>query len=407
MKVLCGRADFGTLALAVGGAMLVYSNTSVSIAAWKITLVNQTGHELTVYEVNPNPPPARVPGGTVPDGGSVAIDPDGFNPVMFAWDAGISKTGTAPNGLYIGLDLKDVPPLILCKVFHYKVVPGTAGKKPALQPIQLDDELFTVAEGPVVLVVDGNWAVTLGAPSVGGGCCASAGVCSNIAYANQCAKGTFLPGISCGPNVCGSGTGTVGAGGGTVTSSDGKASITFPKNCLKSDTKITIKEAGWPQQFTSMVLQYPQSGTAYVSYTFDPHMLEFCPGAKLCMSMNLSQHGLGSAACSKLNFFHKDKVCTHGAYSTQDKQCNSDADCGTGGKCGFRFHPHVTKCTCTMQGGQLIARCCTNPKHFSGFGLVLLSQPIQNIYLYPIIFFLVLVLLGGVIFAGRRRRAGV
>ena len=405
MDTICGRTNVKALALALGGVMLVGSNSAVAAGAWTITLVNQTGQTLTVYDVKPNPPPARVPAGTVADGGSFAIDPDGFNPVMLAWDAGISKTGTAPNGLYIGLGLTEIPPLILYRVFHYKAAPGTEGKIAALQPVLLNEKLFTVTEGAVVIVVDGNWVAKLGGPSVAGACCAAAGGCSNIAYANACPNGVFLPGISCGPGVCGTGSGTVGPGGGTVTSSDGKASITFPKNCLPGDTKITIKKTAWPKDITAIVLQYPQSATAYESYTFEPHTLEFCPGAKLCMSMNLGDHNLGSDACWKLKLLIKDSVCTSGG--KLKAQCDSDADCGTPGKCGLQWSAFSTTCTCTKQAGQLVARCCANPEHFSDFGLVTMGVSITNIILYPIIIFLILVLIAGTIYAGRRRAAKV
>lgn len=406
MRTTLGRIDGKALALGLCGAMLVGAHSTVAMAAWTITLVNNTGKMLTFYDVNQTPPPGRLPAGTVPDGGNIKIDPAGFNPV-FAWDAGISMTGTDPNGVFISLGLADIPPLIQYKVFHYKVAPGTAGKNPANQPILLEEQWFTVTEGAVVIVIDGAWGVKLAPGSVAGACCASAGVCSNVGSAGACGNGVFLPGISCGPGVCGTGSGTVGSGGGTITSSDGKASITFPKNCLTSNTKITINKAGWPQNFSAIVLQYPQSGTAYTSYTFEPHTLQFCPGAKLCMSMNLSDHGLTTAACGKLKILHKDKVCTHAAPSILGNQCSIDADCGPGGQCGLKWSPHLTTCTCTTQAGQLIARCCTHPKHFSDFGLVIAEQVFVNLVLWPIIFFIILVLIAGTIFITRRRAARV
>ncbi len=406
MDAIRGRIDVRMFALLLCGAMLVGSDSTLAMGAWTVTLVNQTGQTLTFYEVNPNPPPARVPKGSVPDAGSFAIDPDGYNPA-FAWDAGVSKTGTDPNGFHIQLGLTDIPPLILYRVFHFKVAPGTEGTNAALQPILLNENSFTVTEGAVVIVVDSTWDAKLGPASAAGACCAAAGLCSNVSYAGACTNGIFLPGISCGPGVCDNGSGTVGVGGGTVTSSDGKASVTFPKNCLTGDTKITITKAGWPTTFSAIILQYPQSATAYESYTFEPHTLEFCPGAVLCMFMNLSDHGLGTGACGKLNILHKDQVCVHGAPTILGKQCSSDGDCGSGGTCGFKWSTHPTKCTCSTQAGQLIARCCTNPEHFSDFGLVTLAMPMINLILWPVIVFIILVLIGGAIFYSRRRVAKV
>jgi len=406
MATIRGRFNGMRLVLALSGVLLAGSNSTVAMAAWTVTLVNQTGQNLTFYEVNANPTPSRLPAGSVPDGASFAIDPDGYNPA-FSWDAGISKTGTDPNGFYIQLNLTDIPPLILYRLCHFKVPPGTEGQNAALQPILLGDKVFTVTKDAVVIVADGTWGAKLAPPSVAGACCAPGGVCSNVNYAGVCKNGVFLPGISCGLGVCGTGTGTVGTGGGTVTSSDGNASITFPKNCLTSDKKITIKKANWPANFSAIVLQYGQSVKTSMSYTFEPHTLEFCPGAQLCISMNLSDHGLGTAACGELKILHKDQVCVHGAPSVSGKQCSSDADCGAGGKCGLRWSPHPTKCTCTNQAGQLIARCCTNPEHFSDFGLVTMTMtmPFIDLILWPIIVFLILVLIGGTIYVARRRVA--
>jgi hypothetical protein len=402
MDTMPGRIQGRVLALALSGVMLVGFNSTAAMAAWTITLANETGETLTFYNVNETPPPSRLPAGTIPDGGSFTIDPEGFNPV-FAWDAGISMTGTDPNGLYIGLALTDTPPLIQYKVFHYKVTPGTVGSEEDLQPIVVDQQVVEVTEGAVVILVDSTWSVAIGPPGDAGACCDPPGVCSNVGSESACANGVFLADISCSANPCVSGSGSLGTGGGVIQTSDGNVSVTFPPDCLPSDTLVSVTEAGWPPTLSALILQRPDPATVYMSYSFEPHTLEFCPDAKLCMSLDLSAQTppLDASACGDFKFLHKDKICVSPADTPYyETQCDSDSDCGPGGTCGFRWNDYAADCDCTQPP---MAKCCTSLSHFSDFGLVTPAVRIPNLFLWPIAVILILVLIGGMIYASRRR----
>lgn len=62
------------IALFAGGARVE--------AVWTLTLINETGQTLTFYQVNEDPPPARLPADMIPNGAGFDIDPDGFNGVV-------------------------------------------------------------------------------------------------------------------------------------------------------------------------------------------------------------------------------------------------------------------------------------------------------------------------------------
>ena len=96
------------LSLALGLAILWTAEKAVADPGWTLTLRNETGQTLTFYDVNPNPPPARPPAGTVSNNGTFSIDLEGFNTV-FAWDGGVSMTGTDPNGFFLGFDFSTDP----------------------------------------------------------------------------------------------------------------------------------------------------------------------------------------------------------------------------------------------------------------------------------------------------------
>lgn len=87
------------LTVAVGIALL--AGAARVEAAWTLTLVNETGHTLTFFDVNLTPPPDRLPAGTTPNNGTFNIDPDGFNPV-FAWP-GSSESSPVCANLWINL----------------------------------------------------------------------------------------------------------------------------------------------------------------------------------------------------------------------------------------------------------------------------------------------------------------
>ena len=354
--------------------VVILSTAEEAIAAWTITLHNETGQTLTFYDVNTIPPPSRLPAGTVPNSGTFNIDPAGFNTV-FAWDAGISMTGTAPNGFFIGFDLSTDPGFIQYKRFHYKVTPGTPGTDPTLQPILLQQEIFEVAEGDIDITVDSAWVASLGEPPPppSGACCffPSAGTtgCSETPAA-ACPDGvdaTFLPGESCTPDPCTSASQPCTAAGGcTVSTPDGSASITFPPGCLPADTTITITEVAWSDPTADIGLR----GTVGViaAYSFEPDTLAFCDTAELCFELDISAHGLGAGDCTSLIFSRKDRICIAGP--TPDKQCNTDGECGLGGTCQQRFSTFTgLPCTCTGTA-PVIARCCSTPEHFSEHALV-------------------------------------
>lgn len=351
-----------TLAVAIGVAMP--AGALRVEAAWTISLTNETGRVLTSYEVNPSPPPARLPADTVPDGGNFNIDPAGFNPV-FAWDGGISLAGTDPNGFFIGLGLTETPPLIQYKLFHYKVTPGTPGSDPALQPILLSEQVVEVTEGEILIVVDGTWSATIGTPSVAGACCALTG-CSDVTSLAACSDGNLLNGRSCAPALCTTASETIGPGGGTIETPDGSVSVEFPPDCLSADTTITISPGVYPGRMYDIALRYEPGADFDVrlAYSFDPTTLDFCPEAELCMTFDLTALGLDPTDCDDLQFVHRDSFCGF----DRDADCVTDADCPVGVLClgGFR----AVDVTCTCPAASSTGSCCGNINHFSDYILV-------------------------------------
>lgn len=363
-----GRTDRRLLLPILGVVLLAGSNNAP--AAWTLTLVNQTGRTLTFFDVNASPPPSRLQGGTLSNGGNSAIDPTGFNPVL-AWEAGVSLTGTNANGFFIGLDLAGTPPRIQYKRFHYKVLPGLAGSDPSLQPILLDQQIVELTEGDITIVVDSGWVATIGPAGGPGACCAPLGGCTAAASTSACASGTFVPGISCTPDPCSSTTTTIGPGGGTVETPDGAVKITFPEDCVSSPTEITISEGDWPSRMYDIDLgSGPGAGfSVHVSYNFDPGLLDFCPEAELCITFDRTALGLSPSDCDSLQFVHQDEVCTSGAADRLNEPCDSDAMCGVTGVCGLRFHAHaVSSVACPASSS--MGTVCANIQHFSEYGMV-------------------------------------
>ena len=148
------------IALMVAGVILAGTDDASAAEPWSLRLVNETGVSLTFYDVNSTPPPSRLPAGTLANLGIANLDTAGFNPV-YAWDAGISMTGTDPNGVYIGHALTDDPPLLQYKVFHYKVAPGATGGEAALQPTLVDSQAITLTPEDITILVDSTWAVSI------------------------------------------------------------------------------------------------------------------------------------------------------------------------------------------------------------------------------------------------------
>lgn len=336
-------------------------------AAWTVTLLNRTGQTLTYYEVNLTPPPQRVSAGTVAHGATFSIDPDGFNPV-FAFDDGISLTGTDPNGFFIGLGLTGTPPAIQFKLFHYKVAPGTAGAVASRQPIELMNRVVEVSPEDVLIIVGSDWNATIGAPPPNSACCVDT-ACSEVASAAECA-GTFLMGEMCSSAPCEPMTSTVGPAGGTVTSPDGTVSVEFPPGCLDSETEVTIREGDWPSRMFDIDLG-PLAGAdfdVHFSFFFEPNTLEFCEEAELCFSFERAGLGLDPADCDDLNILHREKICVAGNAELLDTECTTDGECGFEGDCEFRFHSHLTTCTCPAASSS--GSCCANIEHFSTLGLV-------------------------------------
>ena len=329
-------------------------------AAWTLTLMNRTGETLTFFDVNATPPPARLPSGTVPDGGTFSIDPAGFNPV-FAWTAGISTTGTAPNGFFIAFALTDSPPLIQFKLFHYKTTPGEAGAAPDLQPILLGQQIVEVTEGDIAIIVDDAWNATIG-PLPTGACCTLA-VCSEVASSGACADGTFLNGIWCTPELCTSASTTIGTSGGTIETPGGAVSVEFPPDCLSATETITISEGDYPSELYDIVLTGNPGVdfSVHMAYTFEPDTLAFCPEAEVCMSFDRAALGIDAGDCGELRFLHKDKICGLDATSN----CLTSADCPPGVPCNEGFHTDVATCTCP--GASTTGKCCASINHFSDF----------------------------------------
>lgn len=356
---------FGTLSLALTIALII--NGGQACGAWTVTLCNQTGRTLTFYDVNETPPPSRLPSTVIGSGATFSVDPEGFNPV-FAWNAGISMAGTAPNGFLIGLDLTGTPARIQYKRFHYKVTPGTPGADPTLQPIFIDQQVVEVTEGDIFIVVDSAWNGAIAPPS--GACCAADDSCTNVGCSAAC-SGSFMPGVSCSPTTCGSGDGEVGPGGGTVTSPDGTVTVTFPPGCLSETVTITIEEGDFPSRMFNLDLT-GEAGADFdihLAYSFEPGTLEFCDEAELCMSFDRTELGLDPEDCDVMRFIHRDQICG----TNFDNQCESTADCTDGTTCAFRFHEHVATCTCPA--GSSTGTCCSNVGHFSDYLIVTEVEP--------------------------------
>ena len=132
-----------------------------------IRLHNGTDQVLRPYPVKTDPPPPHRegdPAGDLPTNGNASIDPHGFNPVYYA--SGITDPGKA-NGVYIGMQLDEVPYMIQYKVFHYVVEPGQAGKDPAKQPILLHSGVEEVENVDQKIVV--NSVFPIGTPKPPGG----------------------------------------------------------------------------------------------------------------------------------------------------------------------------------------------------------------------------------------------
>ena len=140
--------------------MLATLGTTIAAEPWSLRLINETGVTLTFYDVNPSPPPSRIPAGTVPNNEALSIDPAGYN-VVFAWDGGINMTGADPNGFFIGHALTDDPPRLQYKLFHYKVTPGTPGSDPTLQPVLLDEVVVDLTPEDVLMTVNSSWTLSI------------------------------------------------------------------------------------------------------------------------------------------------------------------------------------------------------------------------------------------------------
>lgn len=350
------------LALVLGLATLVSADRA--FAAWTITLVNDTGHLLTSYEVNPTPPPARLPAGGVAIGGTLSIDPGGLNPVL-AWDSGISLTGMAPNGFYIGLGLTMSPPGIQYKLFHYKVTPGTPGADPARQPILLTDEVVEVTEGVVEIRVHVDWTVTIGPPSpLGRGACCNLTRCTNVSTADACSPGTFLPGGTCTPGRCTTASEVVGREGGTITTTGGDASLTFPPDCLDEDTAISFEFGNWPDRVYDVMVT-GGDGNVVAAYTFEPNGLEFCDTAELCITVSLASRGLTVDDCDTIEFKHRKGTCV----ADPTFECRDDAECDPGDTCLFVF-TDTTMSRPPDCSDPDNSRFCAYIDHFSDYGLV-------------------------------------
>lgn len=350
------------LTVAIGVALL--AGAARVEAAWTLTLVNETGQTITFYQVNESPPPSRLPAGTIPDDGTFNIDPDGFNTV-FAWPGGISTTGSAPNGFFIGLALSDSPPLIQYKRFHYKVTPGEAGSDPTLQPILLDQQIVEVVEGEVLIIVDTTFNATIGPPVYIGACCALS-ECTNVAVASACSGGNLLMSASCTPELCTSASQSIGPGGGTIETPDGSVGVEFPPDCLSGSTAITIEEADYPSGLYDIQLTGAPGADfdVHLAYSFEPTDLDFCPEAKLCMSFDRTVLGLDPTDCNDMRFFHHDRICGF----DPDADCVTDSDCPPGVLCSDSYHTDPVTCECPASSS--VGKCCGNIKHFSDYILV-------------------------------------
>ncbi|MGD2111522.1 MAG: hypothetical protein PVI86_19265, partial [Phycisphaerae bacterium] len=344
----------------------VCSRVAIALPPSSITLVNETAQTLTLYDVNPDPPPARFPAGTIAHEGTFDIDPDGFNPV-FVWEDGINLEGTDPNGFQLGLGVTEEPPLIQYKLFHYKVAPGEAGKDPDVQPILITNEIHELPYDEVLVIVGSDWTVTIGEPIVEptGACCAWLGDCTDVTSIADCPDGvsaTFVSGASCTSEPCGTAEESIDAGtGGTVTTPDGAVTITFDPDDLCSDETITVSER---EPDEPHYIYLTGSSEVEMQYHFEPDNLDLCGDATLCMTLDVTD--LSMADRLNLRLSRRGLAC--GAPNTCD-YCNIDDDCG-GATCEVRFCGlQALPCTFTEVDGNTIAECCVDIGHFSEYAL--------------------------------------
>ena len=295
------------IVIVLGGVILVNSPRANADPAWNIILVNETEETLTFHDVNPNPPPARIAAGTVPAGETWAVDPLGYSPV-FAWDDGIDPGGTHPNGFQIVLALADAPPLIQYKLFHYKVAPATEGKDPDLQPILLDNRILEVTEGDLFIVVDGNWAVSVGpdnCPGVpnpmqadidndemGDLCDPCPGVPCNPACPTHAADECTPAGSAAAECLAIHGCCVETPGFGTSPPLVDSVEICIPPGSLAGDETISITQVPILDEEAEVTLG-PIPARQFAArliavYRFDPDGLEFDPPATLTIVHNVS-----------------------------------------------------------------------------------------------------------------------
>jgi hypothetical protein len=354
------------LVLVLGALALSHGQRAIADPSWTIVLANETGRILTFHDVNPNPPPPRLPSDTVPDAGTFDIDSAGYNPV-FAWDDGVNVEGSDPNGFYIGLALAENPPLIQYKLFHYQVPPGTEGKDPDLQPLLLDLELFEVTEGAVAIVVDSNWTATIGPLS--GACCAYLGDCSDVLSPLECADGvsaSFVALTSCSddPDPCSSVAEPLDdETGGSVETPDHAVIVEIEPDELCEDETISITEAEWGDELYDFYLG--GSTGVLVAYDFEPDNLEFCGQVTLCMILDVTDLSLEDRL--RLRIKRRGLACSE---PNLCDYCNTDEDCG-GGVCDEIFcDVQELPCDLAEEDGRTIATCCAEITHFSEYGLV-------------------------------------
>ncbi len=158
--------------VAVCCVLLVLPLSAACEFSSNIILHNRIEQTMTPYPVKTDPPPPHReadPANDITHQGSQAIDPHGFNPVYYV--PGITDVALA-NGVYIGLDMDDAPYMIQYKIFHYRVIPGTAGHDPSKQPILLHQGVREVEDRNTAIIVrlgagvpgtppPGGWAVLI------------------------------------------------------------------------------------------------------------------------------------------------------------------------------------------------------------------------------------------------------